>query len=142
MARHSPIWRRSYAPIPPPKPGSFVADGSYGLQHRTVRRIFRWPRNATVTAIPLAVGAGALVRRASVARQMRRAQVGRGALLPSARLEVRAMAPRHPPRYPCPATRWSLAARVAALAQARTWTRSRARLWRLLAAADRKPHRR
>src|SRR5438105_15611248 len=39
----------------------------------------RWPRNSTVTAIPLAVGAVAILRRASVACKMRHARVGRGA---------------------------------------------------------------
>jgi hypothetical protein len=72
---------------------------------------------------------------------MRRAPVGRGALPPSARLDVRALATRTPPRYHGPATRWSLAALVAALAQQRTWTMSRASIWRLLDEADRKPHR-
>jgi hypothetical protein len=77
-----------------------------------------------------------------VACTMRRAQVGRGALPPSARLDVRALATRTPPRYHGPATRWSRAALVAALAPQRTWTMSRASLWRLLDEADRKPHRR
>jgi hypothetical protein len=72
---------------------------------------------------------------------MRRAQVGRGAFPPSARLDVIAMATRKPTRYHCPATRWSLDDLVAALAQERTWTMSRSSIWRLLDEADLKPHR-
>jgi hypothetical protein len=53
-----------------------------------------------------------------------------------------AMAPRTPAPSHCAATRWSRDDLVAALAQGRTWTRSRSRLWRLLDAADLKPHRR
>ncbi len=72
---------------------------------------------------------------------MRHAQVGRGAFPPSARLDVLAMATRKPARDHCAATRWSLDDLVAALAQGRTWTMSRASLWRLLDDADLKPHR-
>src|SRR5713101_4184210 len=100
-----------------------------------------WPRSSTVTAIPLAVGAVALLRRASVAFKRRRAQVGRGAFPPSARLDVMSMATRKPTRYHCSATRWSLDDLVAALAQGRTWTMSRSSIWRLLDDADLTPHR-
>ena len=72
---------------------------------------------------------------------MRRAQVGRGAFPPSARLDVMAMATRKPARYHCAATRWSLDDLVAACAQGRTWTMSRSSIWRLLDDADLKPHR-
>src|SRR5712692_1268561 len=96
---------------------------------------------STVTAIPLAVGAVAILRRASVACKRRRAQVGRGAFPPSARLDVMSMATRKPARYHCSATRWSLDDLVAALAQGRTWTMSRSSIWRLLDDADLKPHR-
>ena len=94
-----------------------------------------------MTAIPLAVGAVAILRRASVACKMRHARVGRGAFPPSARLDVMAMATRKPARYHCSATRWSLDDLVAALAQGRTWTMSRSSIWRLLDEADLKPHR-
>jgi len=96
---------------------------------------------STVIAIPLAVGAVAILRRASVACKMRRARVGRGAFPPSARLDVLAMATRNPARSHCAATPWSLDDLVAALAQGRTWTMSRSSLWRLLDDADLKPHR-
>jgi hypothetical protein len=72
---------------------------------------------------------------------MRRAQVGRGAFPPSARLDVMAMATRKPARYHCAATRWSLDDLVAALAQGRPWTMRRSSLWRVLDEADLKPHR-
>ena len=94
-----------------------------------------------VIAIPLAVGAIAIVRRASVACTMRRARVGRGAFPPSARLDVLSMATRQPARYHCAATRWSLDDLVAALVPGRTGTMSRSRLWRLRDDADLKPHR-
>jgi transposase len=96
---------------------------------------------STVIAIPLAVGAVAILRRASVAFKMRRARVGRGAFPPSARLDVISMATRKPARYHCSATRWSLDDLVAALAQGRTWAMSRSSIWRLLDDADLKPHR-
>jgi DDE superfamily endonuclease len=51
------------------------------------------------------------------------------------------MATRKPPRYPCPATRWSLDDWVAAMAQGRTWTMSRASIWRLRDDADLQPQR-
>jgi hypothetical protein len=52
-----------------------------------------------------------------------------------------AMATRKPARYHCAATRWRLDDFVAACAQGRTWTMSRSSIWRLLEAADLKPHR-
>jgi len=73
---------------------------------------------------------------------MRRGQGGRGAFPPSARLDVMAMATRQPAQYPSAATRWSLDDWVAALAPRHPWTMSRARLWRMLDAADLTPHRR
>ena len=51
------------------------------------------------------------------------------------------MATRQPAQYHGAATRWSLDDLTAALAQGRTWTMSRARIWRLLDEADLKPHR-
>jgi len=72
---------------------------------------------------------------------MRRAQVGRGAFPPSARLDVLAMATRKPATYHCAATRWSLDDLVAALAQHRPWVMSRSSIWRMLDEADLKPHR-
>ena len=96
---------------------------------------------STVIVIPLAVGAVAILRKASVACKMRRARVGRGAFPPSARLDVISMATRKPARYHCSATRWSLDDLVAALAQGRTGTMSRSSIWRLLDDADLKPHR-
>jgi hypothetical protein len=94
-----------------------------------------------VTAIPLAVGEVALWYRVSVACKMRRAWVGPGALPPSPRLDVLAMATRKPATYHCPATRWRLDDLVAALWQRRPWTRSRSSIWRILEEADLKPHR-
>src|SRR6266446_7005991 len=105
------------------------------------RRIFRWPRNSTVTVIPLAVGAVAMCKTASVACKMRRARVGRGAFPPSSRLDVLSMATRKPATYHCPATRWSLDDLVATLQQHRIWTMSRSSIWRVLDEADLKPHR-
>jgi hypothetical protein len=53
-----------------------------------------------------------------------------------------AMATRTPARYHCAATRWSLDDLVTALAQqGRTWPMRRSSIWRLLDAADLKPHR-
>lgn len=72
---------------------------------------------------------------------MRRAPGGRGALPPSARRDVLAMATRKPARYPCAATRGSLDDWVAALAQGHTGSMSRSSLWRLLDEADLTPHR-
>ena len=54
-----------------------------------------------------------------MACKMRRAQVGRGAFPPSARLDVMSMATRKPARYHCSATRWSLDALVATVVVAR-----------------------
>src|SRR5712692_1728513 len=96
---------------------------------------------STVTAIPLAVGAVAILRRASVACKMRCAPVGRGAFPPAVHLDVMSMATRKPARYHCAATRWSLDDLVAALVQGRIWTMSRSSIWRLLDDADLKPHR-
>jgi hypothetical protein len=76
-----------------------------------------------------------------MACKMRRARDGRGAFPPSARLEVMAMATHKPARYHEAATRWSLDALVAALAQRHAWTMSRASIWRILDEADLKPHR-
>jgi hypothetical protein len=72
---------------------------------------------------------------------MRGARVGRGALPPAARLDGLAMATRKPATYHCPATRWSLDARGAALQAQRLWTMRRSSIWRLLEEADLKPHR-
>jgi hypothetical protein len=100
-----------------------------------------WPKNSTVTAIPLAVGAGGIWSRASRAFRMRRARVAPGAFPPSQRLDVMAMATRKPTTYYCPATRWSLDDLVAALFQRQPWTMSRSSIWRILEEADLKPHR-
>ena len=94
-----------------------------------------------MTAIPLAVGAVAILYTASVAFRMRRARVGPGAFPPAERLDVMSMATRKPTTYHCPATRWSLDDLVAALFQRRTWTMSRSSIWRILEEADLKPHR-
>jgi hypothetical protein len=94
-----------------------------------------------VTAIPLAVGAVAILHTASVACKMHRARVAPGAFPPSQRLDVMSMATRKPALSYCPATRWSLDDLVAALCQCRTWTMSRSSIWRLLEEADLKPHR-
>lgn len=51
------------------------------------------------------------------------------------------MATHKPVTYHCSATRWSLDDLVAALFQRRTGTMSRSSIWRILAAADLKPHR-
>ena len=51
------------------------------------------------------------------------------------------MATHKPARYHEAATRWSLDALVAALAQRHAWTMSRASIWRILDEADLKPHR-
>ena len=51
------------------------------------------------------------------------------------------MATHKPARYHEAATRWSLDALVAALAQRHAWTMSRASIWRILDAVDLKPHR-
>jgi hypothetical protein len=94
-----------------------------------------------VTAIPLVVGAIAILRRASMAFKMRRTQVGRGAFPPAARLDVMAMATRKPVTSPCVATRWSLDDLVAALEQQRPWSMSRSSIWRMLDEAALQPHR-
>ena len=94
-----------------------------------------------MTAIPLAVGAVAILNRASVACKMCRAPGGPGAFPPSQRLDVMSMATRKPVTYHCSATRWSLDDLVAALCQGRTWTMSRSSIWRLLEEAALKPHR-
>ena len=72
---------------------------------------------------------------------MRRVRGDRGALPPSARLDVLSRATRKPTTYHCPATHWSLDDLVAALPQRRLWTMSRSSLWRILDEADLKPHR-
>jgi hypothetical protein len=51
------------------------------------------------------------------------------------------MATRKPATFHCPAPRWSLDDLVAALLQQRLQPMSRSSLWRILEAADRKPHR-
>ena len=94
-----------------------------------------------MTAIPLAVGAVAILHTASVACQMHRARVAPGAFPPSQRLEVMSMATRTPALSYCPATRWRLDDLVAALCQCCTWTMSRSSIWRILEEADLKPHR-
>src|SRR5262245_1638602 len=76
-----------------------------------------------------------------MACKLHRARGDHGTLPPAARLDVRSMATRNPARYHGPATRWSLAALGAALAQERLGTMSRSRLWRLLDDAARKPPR-
>ena len=73
---------------------------------------------------------------------MRRAPVARGAFPPSERVDVLSMATSKPATYHCPATRWSLDDLVAAFHQQRLpWTMSRSSIWRILDAADLKPHR-
>jgi DDE superfamily endonuclease len=72
---------------------------------------------------------------------MPRARVARRAFPPSERVEVLAMATKKPATYQCPATRWSLADLVAALWQQRLQRLSRSSIWRMLEAADLKPHR-
>jgi hypothetical protein len=52
-----------------------------------------------------------------------------------------AMATRQPAAYYCRATRWSLDDLGAALWQRQPWTMSRSSIWRILEAADLKPHR-
>lgn len=69
------------------------------------------------------------------------ARGARRAFPPSERVEVLAMAPKKPATYHGPATRWSLDDLVAALWQQRLQRLSRASLWRILEAADLKPHR-
>src|SRR5215813_2670680 len=76
-----------------------------------------------------------------MASKMRRAQVGRGAFPPTARLAVMSMATRKPATSQCAATRWSLDDLVAALEQHRPWSMSRSSIWRILDEADLKPHR-
>jgi DDE superfamily endonuclease len=77
-----------------------------------------------------------------MASKMRRAQVGRGAFPPAARLEVMSMATRKPVTSHCVATRWSLDDLVAALEQQRPWSMSRSSIWRILDEAELKPPRR
>jgi hypothetical protein len=72
---------------------------------------------------------------------MRRARVVHGAFPPAERLDVLSLATKKPATYHCPATRWSLADLVAALAQHRLRPMSRSSLWRILEEADLKPHR-
>ena len=141
LSTNSPVWSRLSAPIRRHKPWPFVARSSSELRRQTTRRICKWPRSCSVTAIPLAGGEVVIWSKASVACRMRRAPVGRGAFPPSARLEVMAMATRKPATYHCAATRWSLDDLVAALAQGRPWTMSRSSIWRILEEADLKPHR-
>ena len=76
-----------------------------------------------------------------MASKMRRAQVGRGAFPPAARLDVMSMATRKPVTSHCVATRWSLDDLVAALEQQHPWSMSRSSIWRILDEADLKPHR-
>jgi hypothetical protein len=95
-----------------------------------------------VTAIPLAVGAVALLNTASGAGKMPRARVVPGAFPPSHRLEGRSLATRQPARSYGPATRWRLDDLVTALLQCRAWTMSRSSLWRMLEAAALTPPRR
>ena len=94
-----------------------------------------------MTAIPLAVGAVAILNRDLVAFKMHRAPVAPGAFPPSQRLDVMSMATRKPATYHCPATCWSLDDLVAALFQRRTWAMSRSSIWRILEEADLTPHR-
>jgi len=73
---------------------------------------------------------------------MRRAQVGRGAFPPSARIDVLSIATRTPADYHCPATRWSLDDMTAPLRDhVRARAMSRSTLWRILDDADLTPHR-
>ena len=73
---------------------------------------------------------------------MRRGQVGRGAFPPADQVTVMAIATSKPADYHCPATRWSVDDIAATL---RTHTSSpvlsRSTIWRVLDAADLKPHR-
>ena len=94
-----------------------------------------------MTAIPLAVGAVAILNTASGACKMHRARVVPGAFPPSHRLEVMSLATRKPALSYCPAPRWSLDALGTALLQCRAWTMSRSSSWRILEEADLKPHR-
>jgi transposase len=73
---------------------------------------------------------------------MPRGRAGRGLFPPAERLNVVNTATASPADHDCPATRWSmgdLAATCANNAQARPMSRST--IWRILAAADLKPHR-
>jgi hypothetical protein len=73
---------------------------------------------------------------------MRRGQGVRGAFPPSDQVDVLSVATAQPAAAPCRATRWSLDDMLTVLRQQHPgWVMSRASLWRILEAADLKPHR-
>jgi hypothetical protein len=73
---------------------------------------------------------------------MRRAPVDRSAFPPAERMDVLSMATSTPADYHCPTPRWSLDEMVTALQQQRRpGTMRRSSIWRILEAADLKPHR-
>ena len=73
---------------------------------------------------------------------MRRGRGGRGAFPPSDQVDVLSVATALPAAAPCRATRWSLDAMLLVLRQQHPgWFMSRSSLWRILEAADLKPHR-
>jgi len=77
-----------------------------------------------------------------MAFRMRRALVDRGAFPPAERVDVMSMATSKPAAAHCPATRWSLDDMVAVFPrQCLHRAMSRASIWPILDAADRKPHR-
>ena len=124
-----------------PQALAFRCSSSYGPRRRIIRRTCSWLRNCTATAIPWAVGAVAIWRRASVAYKMRRVWGDRGAFPPSARLDVMSMATRKPARYHCPATRWSSRQLGHCPCTGATLADESLSIWRLLDDADLKPHR-
>jgi hypothetical protein len=137
----TPSWSRLCEPMPHPKPWRFAVGSSSGLPRPSHHHRRRWPPPWPVSGIPSAVGVRALCGTASRACRRRRARVARGALPPAERVEGLSMATKKPATSPCPAPRWRLDALGAARLAQRRQPMRRASRWRLLAEADRKPHR-
>jgi DDE superfamily endonuclease len=129
-------------PILPRKLWRSGVGSSYGLRHPTGRPISALPSNCTVIATPCVSGVPGISRRGSRGFKMRRGRGGRDAFPPSDQVAVLSVATAQPAAAPCRATRWSLDDMLIVLRQQHPgWVMSRASLWRILEAADLKPHR-
>jgi DDE superfamily endonuclease len=111
------------------------------LRPTTTPPISNWPTNSIATGIPSASGANASSYTASPACKTPHAPVGPGAFPPDERLHVITLASSKTDAHNQPATRWSLGDLAATIVnEAHHQAISRATIWRLLEAADLKPH--
>lgn len=133
--------RRSCGPVPRPKPWPSAAASSFVPQRTTTRPTNGSLTNWSATDTRSGSGVNALPAKASPASKMLRAPVDPGAFPPDERLHVVNLASSKTEEHDQPATRWSLDDLAATiLNEAHHRALSRSTIWRILDAADLKPH--